>query len=78
VTDVGLNGVMITPGETTQRFSLRAESWVKAQTLPVFVVGKIETTSPQRYEFPAQAFTLAIRPATGSSAPANPAGKAKE
>jgi hypothetical protein len=61
VTDVGLNGVMITPGETTQRFSLRAESWAKPQEQPVFVVGHIETTSPRRYDFPAKPFTLVIQ-----------------
>jgi hypothetical protein len=62
VTDVGLNGVMITEEETTQRFRLAAESWVKAMEQPVVVVGRIETASPQRSDFPAKPFTLIIRP----------------
>jgi hypothetical protein len=62
VTDVGLNGVMITEEETTQRFRLAAESWVKPMEQPVVVVGRIETASPQRSDFPAKPFTLIIRP----------------
>jgi hypothetical protein len=62
VTDVGLNGVMITEEETTQRFRLAAESWVEPLSQPVFVVGRIETASPQRSDFPASPFTLVIRP----------------
>ena len=61
VTDVGLNGVMITEEETTQRFRLAAESWVKPMEQPVFVVGRIETSSPQRSDFPAKPFTLIIQ-----------------
>ncbi|MGE0126765.1 MAG: hypothetical protein AB7U82_01580 [Blastocatellales bacterium] len=61
VTDVGLNGVMITEEETTQRFRLVAESWVKPMEQPVFVVGRIETTSPQRSDFPAKPFALIIQ-----------------
>lgn len=61
VTDVGLNGVMITEQETTQRFRLAAEPWVKPLTQSVFVVGRIETTSPQRADFPAQPFTLVVK-----------------
>jgi hypothetical protein len=62
VKDVGLNGVMITEQETTQRFQLAAESWVESIDQPVFVVGRIETTSPQRSDFPALPFTLVIQP----------------
>jgi hypothetical protein len=61
VKDVGLNGVMITEKETTQRFQLAAEPWVEAINQPVFVVGRIETTSPQRSDFPAEPFTLIIQ-----------------
>ena len=63
VTDVGLNGVLITEAETTQRFTLSAESWVKPMEQPIFVVGRIETTSPQRSDFPAKPITLVIKPA---------------
>ncbi len=62
VTDVGLNGVMITEEETTQRFTLSAESWVEPMAQPIFVVGRIETTSPQRSEFAAKPFLLVIKP----------------
>ncbi len=62
VTDVGLNGVMITEEETTQRFRLAAEGWVKPMEQPVFVVGRIETASPQRSDFPAKPFRLIIQP----------------
>jgi len=61
VTDVGLNGVMITEEEITQRFRLAAESWMKPMEQPVFVVGRIETSSPQRSDFPAKPFTLIIQ-----------------
>lgn len=61
VKDVGLNGVMITEEETTQRFLLSAEPWVKPMEQPIFVVGRIETTSPQRSEFPANPFRLMIQ-----------------
>lgn len=60
VKDVGLNGVLITEDETTQRFELAAEPWTRAQTQSVIVIGKIETASPQRTEFPAAPFTLTI------------------
>lgn len=60
VKDVGLSGVLITEDETTQRFELAAEPWARAQTQPVIVIGKIETASPQRAEFPAAPFTLTI------------------
>jgi hypothetical protein len=61
VKDVGLNGVMIAEGEETQRFQLAAESWVKPMEQPIFVVGRIETTSPQRLDFPAKPFRLVVR-----------------
>lgn len=61
VTDVGLNGVMITEEEVTQIFTLAAESWVIPMELPIFIVGRIETTSPQRSEFPARPVSLIIK-----------------
>ncbi|MGH9768433.1 MAG: hypothetical protein ACREAB_13460 [Blastocatellia bacterium] len=61
ITDVGLNGVMIPEEETTQRFRLAAEPWVNPMEQPVFVVGRIETASPQRSDFPAKPFKLIIR-----------------
>ena len=61
VTDVGLNGVLITEEETTQRFTLSAESWVQPMEQTIFVVGRIETTSPQRSDFPAAPIRLVIK-----------------
>ncbi|MBL8189612.1 MAG: hypothetical protein JNK38_16495, partial [Acidobacteria bacterium] len=67
VTDVGLNGVLITEEETTQRFTLSAESWVQPMEQPIVVVGRIETTSPQRSDFPAAPIKLVIKPKQVSS-----------
>jgi hypothetical protein len=64
VRDVGLNGVMITEDETTQRFELSAEAWTRPVEQPIVVVGRIETASPQRSEFPAAPFTLVIKDVT--------------
>ena len=61
VKDAGLNGVMITEDEETQRFELSAESWALATEHPIFVVGRIETASPQRSDFPAEPLTLIIQ-----------------
>ncbi|MDX2032508.1 MAG: PPC domain-containing protein [Blastocatellia bacterium] len=62
VRDVGLSGVLITEDETTQRFELSAEPWARPLQQPIIVIGRVETASPQRSEFPAQPFTLIIDP----------------
>ncbi len=62
VKDAGLNGVLITEEQETQRFELSAEPWVQAMEHPIFVVGRIETASPQRSDFPAKPLTLVIQP----------------
>lgn len=62
VRDVGLSGVLITEDETTQRFELSAEPWARPQEQPIIVIGRVETASPQRSEFPAQPFILIIAP----------------
>ncbi|MFZ4628322.1 MAG: hypothetical protein ACOYNR_08340 [Blastocatellia bacterium] len=61
VRDVGLNGVLITEDETTQRFELYAEPWTRPVTQPVIPIGRIETASPLRSEFPARPFQLVIQ-----------------
>ncbi|MGA1368543.1 MAG: hypothetical protein ACO394_08500 [Blastocatellia bacterium] len=61
VRDVGLNGVLITEDETTQRFELYAEPWTRPVSQPVIPIGRIETASPLRSEFPARPFQLVIR-----------------
>ena len=60
VRDVGLNGVLITEDETTQRFELYAEPWTRPVEQPVVAIGRIETASPVRSEFPAVPFRLVI------------------
>lgn len=60
--NTGLNGVLITETETAQKFTLEAEPWVSPMKQPIVVVGIIETTSPQQSAFPAQPFTLVIKP----------------
>jgi hypothetical protein len=62
VKDVGLSGVLITEEEETQRFELSAEPWVQAIEIPIYVVGRVETASPQRLDFPAKPLTLVIQP----------------
>jgi hypothetical protein len=62
VKDVGLNGVLITEEETTQRFLLDVQPWVRPLEQSIFIIGRIETTSPQRSDFPAPPITLSIRP----------------
>jgi len=61
VKDVGLNGVLITEAETTQKFVLDVQPWVRPLQQPIFVIGRIETTAPQRSDFPAQPVMLSIR-----------------
>ena len=46
VLDVGLNGVLITEEETTQRFVLEAKPWVKAMEQTIALTGEVETRSP--------------------------------
>jgi hypothetical protein len=43
VRDVGLNGVLITEQQTSRRFVIVAEPWVKPQTHPIFAVGRVES-----------------------------------
>lgn len=43
VRDVGLNGVLITEQQTSRRFVITAEPWVKPQTRPFFAVGRVES-----------------------------------
>jgi len=62
IKDVGLNGVLITEEEATQKFLLDVQPWVSRLEQPIFVVGRIETTSPQRSDFPAAPLLLSIQP----------------
>jgi hypothetical protein len=60
--DLGLNGIMITEGETATRFRLEVQPWVRPCEQQIFVVGRIETTGRQPQSFPAAPITLSIKP----------------
>ncbi len=49
VVNVGLNGVLVPEGDTSQTFTLRAENWVWATEQPIYVVGEVESNSPTRH-----------------------------
>lgn len=52
---------MLTEQETTRTVHIVVEPWVQPQTLPVFVVGRVEVTSPLRHESSALPVTLVIK-----------------
>jgi hypothetical protein len=45
IVNVGLNGILVHSGESSHTFTLRAESWAKPLTQPVYVVGQVESNS---------------------------------
>jgi hypothetical protein len=45
VVNVGLNGVLVTPAQSTRTFTLRAESWAKPIEQPIYVVGQVESNA---------------------------------
>ena len=61
VNDIGLNGVMITEQETSRTITIVAEPWVKPQTQPLLVVGRVEVNSPLRNESAALPVELTIK-----------------
>ena len=60
VTDIGLNGIMITEAETSRTIHIRAEPWVRAASVPILVVGRVEVNSPLRNEAAALPVDLVI------------------
>jgi hypothetical protein len=68
--DLGLNGILITEGETSTRFRFDVQPWVRPQEQQIFIVGRIETSGRQQQRFPAAPITLSIkqRERTASSA----------
>jgi len=42
VDDVGLNGVLINESETSRKFVIRCEPWVKPQTRTIYVTANVE------------------------------------
>lgn len=77
VLDVGLNGVLVTPEETTRTFVLEAKPWVKPLDQPIALTGQVETNSPIRSEYASAPILLKIVPKqatlTQKAAPAKPA-----
>jgi hypothetical protein len=63
VDDVGLNGVMITEQETSRVIHIVAEPWVKEQTQPLLIVGRVEVNSPLRNETAALPVELVVKAA---------------
>jgi len=61
VNDIGLNGVMITEQETSRTVHIVAEPWVRPQTVPILVVGRVEVNSPLRNESAALPVQLVIK-----------------
>jgi uncharacterized protein YdeI (BOF family) len=59
--DLGLNGILITEGETATRFRFDVQPWVQAQERQIFIVGRIETSGRQQPRFPAAPITLSIK-----------------
>ena len=75
VTDIGLNGVLITEEETRRVFTLQALPWVEPSERLVAVSGQVETRSPLAARYAAKPFTLKIVPpksvrAAGDATPA--------
>jgi hypothetical protein len=52
VVNVGLNGVLVTEGQTSRTFTLRAEDWAKPIGQPIFVVAEVESNSPTMHPSP--------------------------
>jgi hypothetical protein len=60
VRDVGLNGVLVTEQQSSRRFVLVAEPWVKPQTRPFHAIGRVE--SDPGTEISAEPISLTIAP----------------
>src|SRR5581483_1828908 len=70
--DLGLNGIMITEGETTQRFRIEVQPWVRPLEQQLFVIGRIETTGAQPQRFPALPITLSIKAKENAASSTDP------
>jgi hypothetical protein len=76
VTDVGLNGVLITEEQTRREFTLEALPWVEPTERLVAVSGLVETRSPLQANYAARPFKLKIVPAKTARAAGDVAPKA--
>jgi hypothetical protein len=65
VRDVGLNGVLITEQQTSRRFVITAEPWVKPQRRPIFAVGRVE--SDPSTEIASEPIVLTVAPAAAQA-----------
>ena len=83
VLDVGLNGVLITEEETSQKFVLEAKPWVKPMEQAIALTGEVETRSPIKSFYASAPILLKIVPkrtavAAGLPAGPRPAGSANQ
>jgi hypothetical protein len=60
VSDIGLNGVLITEDESRRVFTLQALPWVEPAQRLIAVSGQVETRSPLPSEYAAEPFRLKI------------------
>ncbi|HEX5484262.1 MAG TPA: hypothetical protein VFZ08_16715 [Terriglobia bacterium] len=49
VVNVGLNGVLVHSNQSAQTFTLKAESWAKPISQPIYIVGEVESNSPTKH-----------------------------
>lgn len=61
VTDIGLNGILITPDQDRRIFKVAALPWVEPQERLITVTGRVETRSPRRQEYAAAPLKLKIQ-----------------
>lgn len=60
VVNVGLNGVLVTEGQTSRTFTLHAQDWAKPINQPIYVVALVESNSPTMH--PSEALLLKVAP----------------
>ena len=74
VTDIGLNGVLITEDETRRVFTLQALPWVEPAERLVAASGQVETRSPLPSNYAAKPFKLKIVPGRTRTAAGSASG----
>ena len=70
VVNIGLNGVLVDPAQSTRTFTLKAENTVKTIDQPIYVVAEVESNSSTRHA--SAPVMLKVRDASVASAEAAP------
>lgn len=52
VVNIGLNGVLVGPNQSTRTFTLKAADWAASIEQPIYVVAEVESNSPTRHASP--------------------------